>query len=174
VAQLASNMPGDLYSGDPLIVLARLPGLPEQNQVVTLSGKTHGTLWQRQVPIATVTEQAGIAKLWARERIATLMRQKSFGGDAAEAEAGIVDLALRHHLVSQYTSLVAVDDTPVRPAEAGGHSEQAATSALVGSYWANTIGFAGTATSAELELLIGCVLLAFAVLLYLRSVRVDA
>ncbi len=31
-AQLASNLPGDLYSGDPLVVLARLPALPEQGQ----------------------------------------------------------------------------------------------------------------------------------------------
>jgi len=166
-AELASNMPGDLYSGDPLVVLARLPGLPERNQVLTLSGRTHGVAWVHQVPIVSVTDQAGIAKLWARERIATLTRQRNFGGDAAEAQAGIVDLALRHHLVSEFTSLVAVDATPVRPPEADARSEQAPTSAPAGSYWSKTTGFAKTATSAGLELLIGCACLAFAALLFL-------
>ena len=165
-AELASNLPGDLYSGDPLVVLARLPVLPEQNRVVTLSGRTHGITWQRQVPITSVTEQAGIAKLWGRERIATLARQRNFGGDAAEAETGIVDLAIRYHLVSEFTSLVAVDETPVRPPGAGDRSEQAPTSAPVGSYWAKTTGFAKTATWAEFELLIGGACLGFAALLY--------
>jgi Ca-activated chloride channel family protein len=168
-AELASNMPGDLYSGDPLVVLARLPKLPEQNQVLTLSGQIHGTVWLRQVPITSVTERAGIAKLWARERIATLARQRNFGGDAAEAEASIVDLALKHHLVSEFTSLVAVDDTPVRPPGVGDTSEQAPTSAPAGSYWAKTTGFAKTASGADFELLIGSACLAIAALLYFMS-----
>jgi Ca-activated chloride channel homolog len=168
-AELASNMPGDLYSGDPLVVLARLPALPEQGQVVTLSGRAHGAAWVRQVPISSVTAQAGVSKLWARERISALTRQRNFGCDSAEAEASIVDLALRHHLVSEFTSLVAVDETPVRPPGTEDRSEQAPTSAPAGSYWAQTTGFAKTATNAGVELLIGCACLAFAALIYLRS-----
>ena len=137
--------------------------------MVTLSGRAHGTDWVRQLPISSVTAQAGISKLWARERISALTRQRNFGGDSAEAEASIVDLALRHHLVSEFTSLVAVDDAPVRPVGAEDRSEQAPTSAPAGSYWAQTTGFAKTATNGGLELLIGCACLAFAALTYLRS-----
>ena len=174
-AELASNMPGDLYSGDPLVVLARLPALPEQGQVVTLSGRAHGTSWVRQVPISSVTAQAGIPKLWARERISALTRRRNFGGDSAEAEASIVDLALRHHLVSEFTSLVAVDETPVRPPGTEDRSEQAPTSAPAGSYWARTTGFARTATNAGLELLIGFACLAFASLLCVgRKLKAQA
>jgi Ca-activated chloride channel family protein len=170
-AELASNLPSDLYAGDPLIILAKLPALPEENQVVTLSGQTHGTVWQRQVPITKVTEQAGIAKLWARERISTLTRQRNFGGDAIEAEANIVELAIRYHLVSEFTSLVAVDTTPVRPTGVLDRSEQVPTAAPAASYWAQTTGFAHTATAGELELLIGGACLALAALLYLPGRR---
>lgn len=165
-SELATPMPSDLYAGDPLVVLARVTGLPAANQVLTLSGRTHGIAWVRQIPIATVTEQAGISKLWARERIGALVRQRNFGGDAAQAQAAIVEIALQHHLVSEFTSLVAVDDSPARPPEATDRSEQAPTSAPAGSYWANTTGFAKTGTTAPLTLLIGLASLAGAVLLY--------
>jgi Ca-activated chloride channel family protein len=168
-SELASPMPSDLYAGDPLVVIARITDLPAANQVVTLSGRTHGIDWTHQIPIASVTEQAGISKLWARERIGALVRQRNFGGDAAQAQADIVGLALQHHLVSEFTSLVAVDDTPARPPEATDRSEQAPTSAPVGSYWANTTGFAKTGTAAPLTLLIGFAALAVAMLLYLLT-----
>jgi Ca-activated chloride channel family protein len=116
--------------------------------------------------LVSVTEQAGIAKLWARDRIKSLSRQKNFGGDATEAEAGITALALKHHLVSEFTSLVAVDTTPVRPAGTAGRSEQAPTSAPAGSYWANTTGFAKTATNGELLLVLGVAALCLALLMY--------
>jgi Ca-activated chloride channel homolog len=170
-AELAANLPSDLYAGDPLVILAKLPVLPAEKQVITLSGRTHGTAWQRQMPITSVSDQAGIAKLWARERIATLTRQRTFGGDATAAETTIVELAMQYHLVSEFTSLVAVDTTPVRPPGALARTEQVPTSAPAGSYWANTTGFAHTATSGELELLIGFACLAFASLLYLTTHR---
>jgi Ca-activated chloride channel family protein len=165
-SELASPMPSDLYAGDPLVVLARITDLPAASQVLTLSGRTHGVAWTHQIPIASVTKQAGISKLWARERIGALVRQRNFGGDAAQAEADIVALALQHHLVSEFTSLVAVDESPARPPEAADRSEQAPTSAPAGSYWANTTGFAKTGTAAPLTLLIGLTSLVVAVLLY--------
>jgi Ca-activated chloride channel family protein len=165
-SELATPMPSDLYAGDPLVVLARIPDLPAVNQVLTLSGRTHGIAWTHQIPIASVRSQAGISKLWARERISALVRQRNFGGDAAQVEADIVQLALQHHLVSEFTSLIAVDDAPARPPEVGDRSEQAPTSAPAGSYWANTTGFAKTGTAAPLTMLIGLASLAVTVLLY--------
>jgi Ca-activated chloride channel homolog len=162
--ELAAPMASDLYAGDPLVILARLPNRPQG--MLTLAGRTGHNAWLRQLPITFVGETAGIAKLWARERIGELSRQKNLGADAAQTEARIVELALQHHLVSEYTSLVAVDDTPVRPAGIPNRSEQAPTSAPLGSYWASTTGFAGTATPAPLLMLIGCAVLAFAGLLY--------
>lgn len=159
VATLASKLPSDVYAGDPLTVVAKLSSLPQG--VITLSGRSGGGAWTRQLPLRIVNDRSGVAKLWARERIAELARQKNLGGDATEAQNQIVSLALEHHLVSDYTSLVAVDDTPVRPVGTDARQEQVPVSAPRGTPWATT-GFAKTATPAPLLLLIGLAALGIA------------
>ena len=159
-AQLAASLPSDVYAGDPLVIAARLPRVPQG--VLTLSGASGAGPWTRQLPIKVVTDQSGIAKLWARERIGELSRQKDFGDEPAAKEAEIVELALAHHLVSDYTSLVAVDVIPARPAGAEWSRVQAPTSAPEGSYWARSTGFSSTATPASLLLLVGSLALALA------------
>ena len=57
----------------------------------------------------------GVARLWARGRIDDLEDRLRRGGDENELRPQILDVALRHGLVSRYTSLVAVDRTPARP-----------------------------------------------------------
>jgi Ca-activated chloride channel family protein len=163
-AELAAALPADVYAGDPLVIAARLPQLPQG--LLTLSGTSEGHPWMRQVPVTAVSAQAGIAKLWARERIAAL----SQGGLGAQDEAtrqGIVTLALAHHLVSDFTSLIAVDLTPVRPAHEPLEGLQVPGAAPLGSYWAaGSTGFARTATPAPLLALIGGFALALAGLLF--------
>jgi Ca-activated chloride channel family protein len=51
---------------------------------------------------------------WARTKIAELLDQRRTGENETEVRAAVIDLALTHHLMSPYTSLVAVDVTPVR------------------------------------------------------------
>jgi Ca-activated chloride channel homolog len=171
-AELAAPLPADVYAGDPITIAARLGAVPQG--LVTLSGESEGHAWVRQIPLMPVTAQSGVAKLWARERIADLTQQHSFGVDAAKMKSSILDLALTHHLVSQYTSLVAIDVTPVRAAGTPYAQEQAPTSAPVGSYWANSAGFARTATPAPLLLLVGALLCALAALLRFRAPAVTA
>jgi Ca-activated chloride channel homolog len=163
-AELAAPLPGDVYAGDPLIIAARLAHAPQG--VLTLSGSSEGHAWVQQLPITVVGQQAGVAKLWARERIADLAQRRALGEGDQDTEEQIVALALAHHLVSQYTSLVAVDVTAVRPQQATYVRAQAPTSAPLGSYWANSTGFARTATPAPLLLLLGGLCLAFAAVLY--------
>lgn len=151
-ADLAAALPGDVYAGDPLVIVARLPHPP--SGYLTLSGRMHGEDWVHQVSITQVSEQSGLSKLWARERITDMSRQLQFGGDREQQRISILDLALRYHLVSEFTSLVAIDTAVVRPPGSSGHVEQAPTSAPTGSYWATT-GFAKTATPADLLLLCG-------------------
>jgi Ca-activated chloride channel homolog len=174
-ADLASAVPADVYAGDPLVILARLSEAPKG--ILTLAGRTAGNAWTHQIPITEVGERAGIAKLWARERIVNLSQQRRLGGDAGDAKRLITDLAERHHLVSEFTSLVAVDETVVRPPGVTDRHAQAPTAAPVGSYWANasgtsTTGFAHTATPAELLLMLGLGASFMGVLL-LRRLRGD-
>ena len=172
VATLAASLPRDVYAGDPLTVAAKLPSLP--TGVVTLTGRAGGGLWTRQLAITMVDGQPGVAKLWARERIGELSRQKNLGGDAGEAESEIVRLALDHHLVSDYTSLVAVDETPVRPVGADERAEQVPTSAPRGGAWAQrSTGFASTATPAPLLFVIGLLALALGVGMRFVPVRLG-
>jgi Ca-activated chloride channel family protein len=152
----------DLYSGDPIVVLARMPQITSGE--VVLSGLVRGVKWTQRLPLTGVGDASGLSKLWARERIGTLSRQMHFGGDGEPLKAAILDLALKHHLVTDFTSLVAVDDEVVRSSGSPGHVEQAATSAPVGGAWA-TVGFAKTATSAELWLCAGFVCLGLGLLL---------
>jgi Ca-activated chloride channel family protein len=153
-AELAAPLPGDLYSGDPLVVAARLSRVPKG--LLTLSGRSGDGVWSRQIPVTIMGEETGMAKLWARERIGELSRSGSFGGGADQHKAEIIQLALAHHLVSDFTSLVAVDQTPARPPEQSVERTQVPTSAPQGSYWAaDTSGFARTATLAPVLLLLG-------------------
>ena len=152
--ELATSLPRDVYTGDPIVILARLPSLP--SGTLKLTGVRAGQSWQQQLPITLVDGQSGLSKLWARDRIGELSRLKSVGGDASALQAQILQLAVQYQVVSEYTSLVAVDPTPVRPTDEPLQSEQAPTSAPVGSYWqTGSTGFAQTATPAPLLTFLG-------------------
>jgi Ca-activated chloride channel family protein len=165
---LAAPLPMDLYSGDPIVVLARMPQITSGE--VVLSGLVRGFKWTQRLPLTSVGEASGLSKLWARERIGALSRQMHFGDDGEALKAAIVDLALKHHVVTDFTSLVAVDDEVVRSSGSPGHVEQAATSAPIGGAWA-TVGFAKTATTAPVWLCAGLVSLCLSLSLYTRFRR---
>ena len=168
-AELAAPLPGDLYAGDPLILAAHLSAVPHGQLI--LSGTSEGHPWARQVPITSVSSQAGVAKLWARGRIADLTSRRGSGADAGTLRQAVVELALAHHLVSEFTSLVALDVTPVRPEGGGYEAVQVPSAAPMGSYWAHSTGFAPTATPAPLLLLIGTFSLALAGLILAATMR---
>jgi Ca-activated chloride channel family protein len=74
--------------------------------------------------------------------------------------ADVINVALNHHLVSRYTSLVAVDVTPTRPRHASLDSHAMPVNLPQGQNYQKIFGqLPQTATPAELHLLIGFVLL---------------
>ncbi len=103
----------DLYAGEPVVFTAKVP---EARGRVTISGRIAGRRWQAAFVLAGGKVGPGIANLWARDKIEGLMNSLHEGGDAGEVRRKVVELGLRHHLVTKYTSLVAVDATPSRPA----------------------------------------------------------
>jgi Ca-activated chloride channel family protein len=70
-----------------------------------------------------------------------------------------VATALEHHLVSKFTSLIAVDKTPVRPSSANLDKQQVPNLLPYGQSQQAIFGFPATATSAPLNRLIGMVCL---------------
>jgi Ca-activated chloride channel family protein len=79
------------------------------------------------------------------------------------ARQQVVDLALAHHLVSQYTSLVAVDQTPSGvPLQ---NCETRAVPVNLPAGWGGVDGsLPGTATPAPMYILIGALLMTCAVI----------
>ncbi len=171
--ELATSLPRDVYTGDPIVILARLPSLP--SGTLTLTGRRDGHIWQQELAITRVDGQSGLSKLWARDRIGELSRLKSVSGDTTTLQAEILQLAMQYQVVSEYTSLIAVDTTPARSNDEPLRSEQAPTSAPVGSYWqTGTTGFAQTATPAPLWMFGGLMALTLAFTLYgYRRVRAQ-
>ena len=151
----------DLYQGEALQVVARLDAL---QGVATVRGLTPQP-WVRRVAIAghKATPAPGIGRLWARARIDALEDDIRRGGDVASLKPAIVDVALRHGLVSTYTSLVAVDRTPARPQDAALASTRLANATPAGS-----LAFAQGSTGWTRELLLALAL-ALGGLVLLRS-----
>jgi len=87
------------------------------------------------------------------------------GADAKETRRSIVKTALAHHLVSKYTSLVAVDKTPTRPSGDPLLSEQVPNLMPYGQSGAAIFGFPATATNAPAMRLTGLAALLVALLL---------
>ncbi len=115
----------------------------------------------QQVSSAMPTfEQQGRAKginvLWAREKIAQLTRDKrNKNNDEHEIIQEITATALEHHMVSEYTSLIAVDLLPSAPE----------TAALEQNKYASKLP--QTATNAQLNIFVG--LLLFSLGLFLNK-----
>ena len=100
----------DLYAGEPLVVTAKLsrPG-----GGVLVSGERSGERWSERVALRASAGDSGVDRLWARRKIASLMdRMTEKGADQNAVRCEVTEVALRHHLVSSFTSLVAVDLTP--------------------------------------------------------------
>lgn len=146
-----SRLP-DLYVGEPLRVVARLAALPDE---VMARAQARQQPWQERIRLdrGRVGRGDAIARLWARARITELEDQLRAGADEDTIRGQIVEVALRHGLVSRYTSLVAVDRTPVRPQDA-----DLASVAFAHATPADPLGFAGTATGARLALALGLLL----------------
>jgi Ca-activated chloride channel family protein len=102
----------DLYLGEPVLVAAaaRAP-----LATVIVSGTRGDQPWSVALTPAA-DSSAGVGALWARAKIASLMDELTRGADVERIRPQVVRVALEHHLVSAYTSLVAVDVTPTAPA----------------------------------------------------------
>jgi Ca-activated chloride channel family protein len=102
----------DLYAGEPVVLAAKVSS-PEG--AFSLKGTFDGRPWSTTVTLADAIDGAGVGKLWARSKIASLEAQPFTGADTANINKAIEAVALQHHLVSSQTSLVAIDTATSRP-----------------------------------------------------------
>lgn len=140
----------DLYSGEPLMVAVRVtdPSAP-----VVLTGSIGDQPWTARLQLPDPLDESGIGRLWARQKIESAMDRLSEGVDPDVVRKEVVPIALRHRLISQYTSLVAIDQSVQGLAGAACAAEMAEETADGDSEPLGTLP--QTATPAGLYLLIG-------------------
>ena len=102
----------DLYVGEPITLTAKLN---DAKGKLRLGGNFNGQPWIFELPLNRAVEGSGVAKLWARNKIASIEETRFYGASPEKIDQGVLDVAITHHLVSRRTSLVAVDVTPSRP-----------------------------------------------------------
>lgn len=161
----------DLYVDEPVTIKARISGPLGDGAAVTISGNTPGGAWSRQLTLSGRPASAGVAALWARARIADLIDSGRRNGNPETLRASVVSTALKHHLVSKYTSLIAVDKTPARTAGEQMRSDKVPNLMAYGQSQSAIFGFPATATRAPTLLFAGsmCLLLALSVSLLGRQ-----
>jgi Ca-activated chloride channel family protein len=113
----------DLFAGQALQISGRWVG--EEPVTLQLKGKRGAELFEGTLSLISREEPflgASLQRLWAKRRIESLsdeLRQKP--SQIATIRQEILGLGILHHLVTQYTSLVAVEElqyaTPPKPPE---------------------------------------------------------
>ena len=155
----------DLYRGEPVTVRSRASGAFQPGSAVRVRGDSAAGAWTTELPLDGDRDHSGVAALWARARIAALHDEERRGADSAVTRKAIVDTAISHHLVSKYTSLVAVDKTPARATGDPLAREQVPNLLPYGQSMNAIFGFPATATNAAVLQRRGLVLLLAALLL---------
>ena len=98
----------DLFKGEPLLIFGKSANM--QDQTVKLTGKTPEGYITLELPLDTESEKenSAISTIWARKKIAGLMNEYRLGKKSVKQD--VIDLAIDHHLVTKFTSFVAVEN----------------------------------------------------------------
>lgn len=97
----------DVLGGRPVLLFGKWRGEPRGQLVV--EGQAANGAWSTLLPVpAPDADAAALRHLWARHRIQSLSDQEALQGGDAQRDA-ITALGLRYHLLTQYTSFIAVD-----------------------------------------------------------------
>ena len=158
----------DVYLGEPITVALRAPTLPSH---VVLRGRLGVEVWERVLLLQPAGEGAGLASHWASGKIAALLDRRRTGSSEDEIRGAVLELALAYHLVSPYTSLVAVDVTPVRPGDQSLESHALKTNLPHGWDYIAVFGLGQGATDARVHLAFGLVALLLAAALAAAASR---
>ncbi len=108
----------DVWAEKPLYFKGKyLKGGPG---TIVLKGFAAGKPYEQQLKVQfpeSDTKNRGIASMWARAKVDRLMSEDWFGAQSGQANKEIKDeitnVALEHHIMTQYTSFVAVDESAV-------------------------------------------------------------
>ncbi|WP_404305374.1 VIT domain-containing protein [Neorhodopirellula lusitana] len=106
--QVPARLP-DLYAGKPLIVLGRYD--TPATGTITLKGNVSGQAVQMGLELELPEQEAAhdsIGPVWARQRIRQIWN-RNVGKETPQGRQEITELGLKHQLMTQYTSFIAVE-----------------------------------------------------------------
>jgi Ca-activated chloride channel homolog len=107
----------DLFARRPIVVFGKWRGSAAGS--IEISGRTGGGIYQTSIavsPASADSRHAALRYLWARNRIADLS-DFGPGGPGEERIAEITALGLTYHLLTRYTSFIAVQEIVRRTSE---------------------------------------------------------
>jgi Ca-activated chloride channel family protein len=110
VESLEPPAPPDLFAERPIILCGRYRG--DADGTLTVSGRTASGTFVRTLDLAGATrlaDGAPLRALWAREQLTWLQELSGSSTDRQAYKEAITRLGLEHHLMTRYTSFVAVD-----------------------------------------------------------------
>ncbi|MFL2507944.1 MAG: marine proteobacterial sortase target protein [Candidatus Pseudothioglobus sp.] len=125
-SELAKEVIYDLYAGETITAAFKMNALPDSLEI---TGKTIDGVFNKTIAIEKLRNTSGVDILWARrkiDRLTDFYNNTYAQSNKDSAQRDITDLALDYHLVSRFTSLVAVDITPARP-----ENEELITQAII-------------------------------------------
>lgn len=157
----------DLYAGEPLLVSAKLDLLAG---LIAVEGRAAEQSWRRELEVVQVGDHAGIATLWGRRKIEHLLDLKAAGGDAESLRGEVLEVALRHQIMSPYTSFVAVEEQISRPPGAALDSA-AVPNAQPSGQSPQPYAYPQGATRSQWSLLLGGLLLLLSLIRWFSSHR---
>ena len=103
----------DLYAGEPLVLLGKGEAIAG---TLTVSGRIGDKAWSQRIDLASAQASPSVARLWANRRIADIEAQRWSGQiEDSAADDAVALLGLDYGIVTNQTSLVALDETPTRP-----------------------------------------------------------
>jgi Ca-activated chloride channel family protein len=151
------------------------------DRTINLYGEFGDSNWEQNIAVSDSINHPGIRTAWARSKIASLLEKHHDAGNEVDREQlknSIINTSIDHHLVSRFTSLVAVDVTPVN-SSGYLYSEKLKTNLPHGwkrdkgsqhygqQMFMAQLGLPQTATTAPLHLMIAFMLFALAMVFYL-------
>lgn len=165
----------DLYLGEPLVVAVNF-GEAAPSGDVSVTARIDGKKWGQTLRIhdgVSTPESVGhggVSSVWARKKIAGLLDDIVRGSDEQEVRRAVLPLALKHQLLSPYTSFVAVEDVISRP-ENGALSSTAIPNVRPRGQAPQTFALPRTATTGPAKAWFGLLCLFVALVVRLFSQR---
>ena len=102
----------DILADEPITFFLKIPEtkMKDLNKPFTIKGNKRSSAWKFSVAPDQIQKGKYLNQLWARELVADLSFQEAIGFlDTMQHQRWVTDLGLTHHLITEFTSLVAVD-----------------------------------------------------------------